>query len=117
MTESIEFRNPERLALIGQRLRRVRHELGLSLNAAAEKASIPAVVIGSWERADRRVSVDQLYRLADGYGVPISSFLPDADAEYQPLPSEVVAAELRELRDTVASLEVAIDALVLRADA
>lgn len=117
MTDHINFHNRDRLVAIGRRLRTVRQGLGLTLNTAAEKAEIAPVVIGSWERADRRVTVDQLYRLADGYGVPISSFLPDEDAEIKPLPSEMVAAELRDLRETVASLESAIDALILRADA
>ena len=36
-----------------------------------------AVVVGSYERGDRAVTVQRLAELADFYGVPVSELLPD----------------------------------------
>jgi transcriptional regulator with XRE-family HTH domain len=65
---------------LGTRLRAIRMQQGLSLHGVEEKSEgrWKAVVVGSYERGDRAVTVQRLAELADFYGVPISELLPDA---------------------------------------
>jgi transcriptional regulator with XRE-family HTH domain len=64
---------------LGARLRSIRQQQGLSLHGVEEKSQgrWKAVVIGSYERGDRAVTVQKLAELADFYGVPVSELLPD----------------------------------------
>lgn len=63
---------------LGQRLRSIRQQQGLSLQGVEEKSGgkWKAVVVGSYERGDRSVTVARLSELADFYRVPISELLP-----------------------------------------
>ena len=63
---------------LGSRLRAVRSQQRLSLHGVERKSGgkWKAVVVGSYERGDRAVSVARLAELADFYGVPISELLP-----------------------------------------
>src|SRR6266542_2518022 len=68
---------------LGARLRAIRTQQGLSLHGVEEKSRgrWKAVVVGSYERGDRAVTVQKLAELADFYGVPVSELLPgDASA-------------------------------------
>jgi transcriptional regulator with XRE-family HTH domain len=68
----------DRQRIIGERLRRIRHQQRMSL-ADVEKRSggeWKAVVVGAYERGDRAVTVTRLARLADFYGVPLADLLP-----------------------------------------
>src|SRR5437764_7967121 len=64
------------------RLRAIRTQQGLSLHGveATSEGRWKAVVVGSYERGDRAVTVQRLAELADFYGIPISELLPDAAA-------------------------------------
>jgi len=64
---------------LGSRLRAIRQQQGLSLHGVEEKSQgkWKAVVIGSYERGDRAVTVQKLAELATFYGVPVSELLPD----------------------------------------
>jgi len=64
---------------LGGRLRAIRMQQGLSLHGVEEKSQgrWKAVVVGSYERGDRAVTVQRLAELADFYGVPINELLPD----------------------------------------
>src|SRR5919205_1648912 len=66
---------------LGARLRAVRMQQHLSLHGVERKSSgrWKAVVVGSYERGDRAVSVQRLAELADFYGVPVSDLLPPDD--------------------------------------
>jgi transcriptional regulator with XRE-family HTH domain len=66
---------------LGSRLRAVRSQQRLSLHGVERKSGgkWKAVVVGSYERGDRAVSVARLAELADFYGVPISELLPVED--------------------------------------
>lgn len=63
---------------LGARLRAIRTQQGLSLQGVERRSdgSWKAVVIGSYERGDRSISVTRLADLADFYGVPINELLP-----------------------------------------
>ena len=67
---------------LGKRLRSVRVAQQLSLRAVQEKSEgrWKAVVIGSYERGDRSVTVVGLAELADFYGVPVVELLPGDSA-------------------------------------
>jgi transcriptional regulator with XRE-family HTH domain len=64
---------------LGVRLRLIRQQQGLSLHGVEEKSEgrWKAVVVGSYERGDRAVTVQKLAELADFYGVPVGELLPD----------------------------------------
>ena len=63
---------------VGQRLRAIRNQLGMTLRDVEEKSEgrWKAVVVGSYERADRSVSLPKLRELADFYGVDVAELLP-----------------------------------------
>jgi transcriptional regulator with XRE-family HTH domain len=63
---------------LGARLRAVRMQQHLSLHGVERKSGgrWKAVVVGSYERGDRAVSVQRLAELADFYGVPVGDLLP-----------------------------------------
>ena len=66
---------------LGSRLRAIRQQQGLSLQGVEEKSGgrWKAVVVGSYERGDRAVTVSRLAELADFYRVPVSELLPEAE--------------------------------------
>lgn len=63
---------------LGERLRAIRVQQGLTLQEVEEKSGgrWKAVVVGSYERGDRAISVSKLALLARFYGVPVSELLP-----------------------------------------
>jgi transcriptional regulator with XRE-family HTH domain len=65
---------------LGSRLRAIRTQQGMSLHGVEERSvgRWKAVVVGSYERGDRAVTVQRLAELADFYGVPVGALLPDA---------------------------------------
>lgn len=64
---------------LGARLRSIRQQQGLSLQGVEEKSKgrWKAVVVGSYERGDRAVTVARLAQLAQFYDVPIVELLPE----------------------------------------
>lgn len=85
--------NPHQTEL-GERLRRIRNQQGLTLHDVEQRSrgEWKAVVVGSYERGDRAISVPKLARLAEFYGVPVSEFLPGDrnGSEPGPAPRRVV---------------------------
>lgn len=67
---------------LGLRLRAIRTQQGLSLHGVEERSGgrWKAVVVGSYERGDRAVTVQRLAELADFYAVPVSALLPESGA-------------------------------------
>jgi transcriptional regulator with XRE-family HTH domain len=63
---------------LGARLRAIRAQQHMSLHGVERKSEgrWKAVVVGSYERGDRAVSVQRLAELAEFYGVPVSELLP-----------------------------------------
>lgn len=63
---------------VGERLRHIRRQQGLSLQAVEESSGreFKASVLGAYERGERIVSVLRLQRLATIYGVPVDQLLP-----------------------------------------
>jgi len=65
-------------AIVGERLRAIRRQRRLSLQAvaAASGQEFKASVLGAYERGERAISVPRLQRLAERYGVPVDQLLP-----------------------------------------
>ena len=84
---------------VGARLRAIRNQLGLTLRDVEEQSDgqWKAVVVGSYERADRSVSLPRLHQLADFYGVDIAELLPGGMPRVGEEPPPLVV-DLRALR-------------------
>jgi len=69
---------------VGERLRAIRRQKGLSLHDVEARSSLEfkASVLGAYERGERAISVPRLLRLSEIYEVPADQLLPrDADVE------------------------------------
>lgn len=71
---------------IGARLRRVRHQQGLSLAdvQSHSEGRWKAVVVGAYERGDRTITLTRLAQLAEFYDVPLADLLPDPTTDIRP---------------------------------
>ncbi len=63
---------------VGQRLRGIRKQKGLSLQdvEARSDQEFKASVLGAYERGERSLSLPRMQRLAAFYGVPVDQLLP-----------------------------------------
>ncbi len=79
-------------AQVGDRLRSIRNQLGLTLRDVEAKSDgqWKAVVVGSYERADRSVSLPRLRALAEFYGVDVAEVLPGGVREVNEEPAALV---------------------------
>lgn len=80
MPDEDEDQAPDEYAVgLGDRLRNVRQQQGLSLHDVERRSrgELKASVVGAYERGERAVSVIRLRALADFYRVPISELLPE----------------------------------------
>ncbi|MGH8869286.1 MAG: transcriptional regulator BldD [Actinomycetes bacterium] len=86
---------------LGSRLRAIRTQQGLSLHGVEEKSKgrWKAVVVGSYERGDRAVTVQKLAELADFYGVPVPELLPEGQTNAAVEPPPRVVIDLERLAD------------------
>src|SRR5581483_10379808 len=68
---------------LGARLRAIRTQRHLSLQGVERTSDgrWKAVVVGSYERGDRAISVHRLAELAEFYEVPVADLLPEASTE------------------------------------
>jgi transcriptional regulator with XRE-family HTH domain len=72
-------RDSQRLRkILGDNLRSLRTERGYSQEAFAAKAGLHRTFIGSVERAECNISLDNLGKLAAALGVPASRLLDEA---------------------------------------
>lgn len=95
-----EAGNPHYAKALGERLRRIRFQKGMSLQDVQQASAgrWKAAVVGAYERGDRNVSVSRLFELAGFYGVPVSEILPDED-------NPAAAARLQGRRRLILDLE------------
>ncbi len=94
---------------IGARLRRVRHQQGLSLADVQTQSEgrWKAVVVGAYERGDRSITVARLADLASFYDVPLADLLPDPAAAAQ-LEDDRVTLDLAALDAAPARTELTV---------
>ena len=84
---------------LGARLRAIRQQQGLSLHGVEERSQgrWKAVVVGSYERGDRAVTVQKLAELADFYTVPVAELLPDSSPAAAAEPPQRLIIDLERL--------------------
>ena len=72
-------------AQIGERLRAIRRQQGLSLHDVEARSGqeFKASVVGAYERGERALSVGRLVRLAELYDVPADQLLPKDDSDVE----------------------------------
>ncbi len=77
-TATPEEMTPAYARNVGGRLRDIRRQQGLSLQAVEEgsQREFKASVLGAYERGERVISVLRLQRLGQLYGVPVDQLLP-----------------------------------------
>ncbi|MCA9670675.1 MAG: helix-turn-helix transcriptional regulator [Myxococcales bacterium] len=95
--------------LFGQRVRALRRQRGLSIEALATAAEINDKYLGSVERGRQAASLDTITKIASGLGVPMHELFIRTDQDEREL-RERATALLREashddLRRAVAVLE------------
>ena len=64
--------------LLAANLRRLRKAIDLSQEALADQAGLHRTFVGSVERAERNISLDNVERLAKALGVTMSQLLAEA---------------------------------------
>jgi len=84
---------------LGARLRAIRVQQGLSLHGVEEKSEgrWKAVVVGSYERGDRAVTVARLAELADFYGIPVAELLPESRPSRRGMATPKLVIDLQRL--------------------
>jgi transcriptional regulator with XRE-family HTH domain len=72
---------------------------GLSLHGVEEKSEgrWKAVVVGSYERGDRAVTVARLAELADFYGIPVAELLPESRPSRRGMATPKLVIDLQRL--------------------
>jgi transcriptional regulator with XRE-family HTH domain len=84
-------------ARVGERLRAIRRQKGLSLHDVEARSSLEfkASVLGAYERGERAISVPRLLRLAEIYEVPADQLLPrELDGEISLVDSSGAAFDM-----------------------
>ncbi|HEY6803740.1 MAG TPA: helix-turn-helix transcriptional regulator [Pyrinomonadaceae bacterium] len=65
--------DPKRI--LGNNLRRIRHEAGISQEELADRANLHRTYVSSIERGERNVSVENIFAIARALSVPPSVLL------------------------------------------
>lgn len=86
---------------LGARLRAIRMQQGLSLHGVEEKSDgqWKAVVVGSYERGDRAVTVAKLADLAEFYGIPVAELLPESRPSRRGMSAPKLVIDLQRLAE------------------
>lgn len=69
---------PAPRSILAQNIRRLRAERGISQEDLADLAGLHRTYVGSIERSERNISIDNIGKLAAAFGVSLSKLLEDA---------------------------------------
>jgi XRE family transcriptional regulator, regulator of sulfur utilization len=67
--------------MIGQRLKRIRTEKGLSLDAVSELTGVSKPMLAQIERAMSNPTVSTLWKIAEGLKVPFTAFIEETEED------------------------------------
>jgi len=81
-------------ALLGERIRRRRRELGLSQSALGGRLGITFQQVQKYENGTNRVSATMLIKLSDALSLSVSEILQEVDPAAPPLDTDGQAAQL-----------------------
>ena len=92
---------------LGERLRAIRVQQGLTLQDVEDRSRgrWRAVVVGSYDRGDRAVTVARLSELAKFYGVPVHELLPPRPGRREEAAPPRVALDLGSLSEDAVNPE------------
>jgi transcriptional regulator with XRE-family HTH domain len=85
MRENEARQLPDINVRIARRVRSLRHELGLSLDALAARSDVSRAMISLIERGESNATAVVLEKLATALGVPLAALFDDASAAASPL--------------------------------
>jgi transcriptional regulator with XRE-family HTH domain len=71
---------PALRSTLARNIRRLRAERGISQEALADLAGLHRTYIGSIERCERNISIDNIAKLAAAFGITASKLLEDEPA-------------------------------------
>lgn len=77
LSDRLHAADQEVASAFGQRVRDQRERLGLSQDALAERAGLHRTFVGSVERGERNVSLDNIHAIAVALGVPAGELVGD----------------------------------------
>ncbi len=77
LSDRLHAADQEVISAFGQRVRDRRDHLGLSQEALAERAGLDRTFVGSVERGERNVSLDNIHAIAVALGVPAGELVGD----------------------------------------
>src|SRR5450432_2357196 len=92
-----EIRNPRHGALdavLGDRIRRRRRELGLSQSALGGRLGITFQQVQKYENGTNRVSATMLLKLSDALALSVTDILQEVDPAAPPIDTEAQDAQL-----------------------
>ena len=75
----IAFDSDDAWRALGERLREAREYVGLSQEAVADLTGLHRTYVGSVERGERNVSIDNMERLARAVSTKLATLLSEAD--------------------------------------
>lgn len=95
-------------SLVARRLRDIRHQQNLTLKQVEirSRGKWKAVVIGSYERGARALSISKAEELCSFYGVPIESLFIDMKTQESSDPSHGAVLDLRKIRERLSDPDV-----------
>ncbi len=98
---------------ISKRLRQIRKQQNLSLNQVEirSRGKWKAVVIGSYERGNRSLSISKAKSLCEFYGVPLSALFQSEGNQQVPPSEGALRIDLRNLRSRLAENDPLINQL------
>ena len=77
MGRTNDRKSRQRRRAFGERVRRFRSDDELSQERLAERAGLHRTYVGSVERGERNISLDNIYALADALGIDARDLLGD----------------------------------------
>ncbi|QDY99468.1 helix-turn-helix domain-containing protein [Nitratireductor mangrovi] len=86
----------DRRARMGERLRQIRHERGLTLAEVAQRSGLAVSTVSKVERGLMALTYDRFSQLADGLGVDVAALFSEHGERFRP--GEVAVARLGEFR-------------------